>query len=61
MEFSHVFYKEVLVDKSNIFSLDLAQNNDIKHTLSVACQLIKTFNLMFLCQMLKEKKPSATY
>ena len=30
MEFSHVFYKEVPVDEDNIFSANLAENNEFK-------------------------------
>ena len=29
MEFSHVFYKEISLDKKNIFSANLAENNDV--------------------------------
>ena len=29
MEFSHVFYKEISVHKKNIFSANLAENNDV--------------------------------
>ena len=29
MEFSHVFYKEISVDEKNIFSANLAENNDV--------------------------------
>ena len=29
MEFPHVFYKEISVDEKNIFSANLAENNDV--------------------------------
>ena len=29
MEFLHTFYKEVLVDEDNIFSLNLSENNKV--------------------------------
>ena len=32
MEFSHVFYKELSVDKDNIFSANLSKNNEIEQT-----------------------------
>ena len=30
MEFSHVFYKELPIDKDNIFSANLTENNEIE-------------------------------
>ena len=56
MEFLHVFYKEISVNEKNIFSANLADNNDVdqikfdnlKHTQSAGCQLTKIFNPMSL-------------
>ena len=30
MEFSHVFYKEIILDEGNIFSANLTENNEVE-------------------------------
>ena len=67
MEFSHMSYKEIPFNEDNIFSANLMENNgfsksslqNLKYTQSVGYRFTKTLNLMFLYQLLKEKKLSA--
>ena len=69
MEFSHVLYKEISLDKDHIFSANLTENNgveqvslkNLKYTQPMGYRLTKTLNLMFLYETSKEKKLSAIF
>ena len=69
MEFSHVLYKEISLDKDHIFSANLTEINgvekvslkNLKYTQPMGYRLTKTLNLMFLYEKLKEKKLSAIF
>ena len=65
MRFSHLFYKDILLDEANIFSASLTENNEVEqisfkksqsYMLLVDCQLTKTSLLTFFYQTWKVKK-----
>ena len=65
MRFSHLFYKDILLDEANIFSANLTENNEVEqinfkknqsYMLLVDCQLTKTSPLTFFYQTWKVKK-----
>ena len=65
MRFSHLFYKDILLDEANIFSANLTENNEVEqisfkknqnYMLLVDCQLTKTSLLTFFYQTWKVKK-----